>query len=49
MWKSIRRNVFCGIGMEDQVEKFIKASDQEYIKYIKAEYWQFNEKSWINF
>lgn len=49
LWRWIKVNVFCGLGVENAGERFVKASDADYVKFIKAEYWQFNETNWIYF
>ena len=39
LWRWIKNTLFCGLGVENAGERFVKADEREYIKFIKAEYW----------
>jgi hypothetical protein len=42
VWVGIKRTLLC-CKMRDEVGRFVKAKDEQYLKYVKAEFWIFSE------
>jgi hypothetical protein len=42
IWVGIKRTLLC-CKMRDEVGRFVKAKDEQYLKYVKAEFWIFSE------
>eukprot|EP00347_Sterkiella_histriomuscorum_P015628 403356311 len=49
-WKVIKTSLFSALfGQQQAGLNFIKAKDEQYLKYMKTQYWQNNENYWIYF
>mmetsp|Transcript_33257 Transcript_33257/g.24436 ORF Transcript_33257/g.24436 Transcript_33257/m.24436 type:complete len:98 (-) Transcript_33257:319-612(-) len=46
---SVREVLCCGIFLQTRIEKFVEASSEEYLKFIKVTQWKSDAKEWIYF